>query len=276
MDPRYALAYSGLADCYGLLSFDNARPVKNMPKARAMALKALELDDQLAEAHTSLAMLKALYDWDWPQAEAAFRRAIALNPGHATAHHWYAVFLNAQGRTRESKAQFTLALELDPLSTIINTNAGYPAHYQRDYPAAIQTYRKVLDLDPTFQTARKDLILALEQTGRIDEAGAETIQLLQQAGDAEFASRFRRSGYREGMPAWRDRVESSAHRVYVSPATLAQFAIRTGENEAAFRYLNLAVEERSAPLAYLKVNPLYDPIRGDRRFGALLDKVGLR
>lgn len=277
VDPKYAAAYAGLADCYGLLAFSDAPGADYFPKARAMAERALALDPDLAEGHTSRAMVKALYDWDWPQAEASFRHAIELNPGLATAHHWYAVHLNAHGRVSEAKDEFARALALDPLSRIILTNSGYVAHYQRDYAGAIQTYRKALELDPNFPAAHQDLTLAYEQSGQLELAAHHAAQALRLDGETAVAARFeaavRSGGYRAGLTEIQRHMEQKAKTGYISPTALAQIAIRRGEKEEAFRWLDKAVSERNSPLAYLKANPVYDPLRADPRFPRLLQRI---
>ncbi len=273
-DPNYALAYAGLADCHGLLSFDGGQAHEYMPKARAFAEKAISIDEQLAEGHTSMAMVEALYGWQWAKAEAAFRRAIELNPGHATAHHWYAVHLNAQGRRAEADPEFRRALELDPISPIIITNSAYPAHYARDYKSAIETYKKALAIDPNFVPAHKGLMLAYEQTRDHKLALEEALAFLRLAGDATLAAMVRAAGdYPAAIRKWQAVLEEQARAVYVAPMVLADLAARNGDREAAFRWLARAMEERSAPLVYLKVDPVYDRIRDDRRFAQISSQL---
>ncbi len=279
VDPGYALAFAGLADSYGLLGWQSAPPRAYLPKARSMALQALALDDKLAEGHTSLGMIKALYDWDWRGAEAEFRRAIELNPGYATAHHWLAVHLNGQGRHDEARAEFARALELDPLSRIINVNAGYPDHYQGKLDLAMKAYRRALDLDPDFVTAHEDLALALEQAGRKPEAAAEIVKYLTAAGEPALAERFRQAartrGYQAGLQVWLDETLARANALYVSPIEIAQLYVRCGDAAKAFEWLDRAFAERTAPLVYLKTDPLYAPLKSDPRYQALLLRIGL-
>jgi tetratricopeptide (TPR) repeat protein len=245
-----------------------------MPKARAFAEKAISIDEQLAEGHTSMAMVEALYGWQWAKAEAAFRRAIELNPGHATAHHWYAVHLNAQGRRAEADPEFRRALELDPISPIIITNSAYPAHYARDYKSAIETYKKALAIDPNFVPAHKGLMLAYEQTRDHKLALEEALAFLRLAGDATLAAMVRAAGdYPAAIRKWQAVLEEQARAVYVAPMVLADLAARNGDREAAFRWLARAMEERSAPLVYLKVDPVYDRIRDDRRFAQISSQL---
>ncbi|MCX6613367.1 MAG: BTAD domain-containing putative transcriptional regulator [Acidobacteria bacterium] len=275
-DPNYALAYAGLADCNGLLSFDGGQAHEYMPKARAFAEKAIAIDEQLAEGHTSMAMVEALYSWQWARAEAEFRRAIELNPGHATAHHWYAVHLNAQSRRAEADLEFRRALELDPMSPIIVTNSAYPAHYTREYKPAIETYKKALAIDPNFAQAHKGLMLAYEQSRDFRLALEAALAFLTLGGDTTLAAIVRAApDYPTAIRKWQAAVEEQARAVYVAPIVLADLAARNGDRAAAFGWLSKALEERSAPLVYLKVDPIYDLIRDDPRFKELLAKVGL-
>ena len=276
LDPAFAEAYTGLADCYGLLAFDAASPRENMTRARAMATRALQLDPNLAEAHTSLAMVKALYDWDWAGAEAEFRRAIELNPGNATAHHWFGVHLNGQGRRAEAEAELRRALELDPLSRIITVNAAYPAHFQRDYATAERLYRRALELDPTFVVAHEDLALLLEQTGRLEESARATATLLRLSQEPDLAARFEaESGYAAKLNLLRAHRVAQSRTEYVAPMVIADLSARLGDAEQAFTWLDRALEQRAAPLVYLKVDPRYRLLRADPRFAVLLRKIGL-
>lgn len=282
-DPNFALAYAGLADCHGLLSFDGGESHKHMPKARQFAERAIALNEQLAEGHTSLAMVNALYEWRWPQAEAEFRRAIELNPSQATAHHWYAVHLNAQGQRKAAEGEFAQALSLDPLSPIIITNSGYPAYYAREYRTAIQAYQRALAVDRGFLPAHKDLMLAYEQLHDYPRALEEACAVLSLGGDNTLAEIVRTAAgspvtansYAAARRKWQSVLEEQAKAVYVAPVALGSLAARNGDRPAAFRWLFKGLEERSAPLVYLKADPLYDPIRDDPRFRELLARIGL-
>lgn len=280
LDPNFALGYAGLADCYGLQAFDTLPAHQYMPKARQMADHALILDPGLAEAHTSLAMVKALYEWDWAGAEDEFRRAIELNPGYATAHHWYAVHLNAMGRAPEARAQFAIARELDPLSSIINLNSAYPDHYSHQYEAAISQYKRTLALDPSFALAHQELMLVYEQQGKFAESNAEAVTTLglqgQPALATSLASAFAAGGHSAALHQWIDALRRESETTYVSPMLTAQLYARLGDRDHAFEWLNRAFAERCAPLVYLKVDPQYDLIRNDRRFEDLTRRVGLK
>jgi Tfp pilus assembly protein PilF len=170
-DPNYARAYAGLADTYGLMSTWGQVPQNEfMPKARSAALRALEIDDTLAEAHTSLALVAENYDYDWQTADKEFRRAIQLDPDYATAHQWFAEYLSWQGRFDEALAESERARQLDPLSLIISTDHASILYFSRQYDRAIAQCRAVLDMDPNFSRVRAILVLAYVQSGRFAEA----------------------------------------------------------------------------------------------------------
>jgi Tfp pilus assembly protein PilF len=163
-DPSYGLAYAGLADCYNMLGdYAFVLPHDSYPKAKAAAIKALEIDEHLAEAHNSLALVKLYYDWDFPAAEREFKRALELNPNYATAHQWYGEYLMVTGRFDESLAEMRRAQELDPLSPIINTAVGYAFWHARRYDQAIEQLRKTLEMEPNFLPALSYLGMAYEQ-----------------------------------------------------------------------------------------------------------------
>src|SRR5260370_461346 len=173
-DPQYAAAFSGLADCYSSLGFPfdvgEMSPNDAQPKAIEAAKRAIALDDSLAEAHTSLAFIKLHYDWDWPGSESEFRRGVALSPGVANSHHWFAHWLIAAGHIREAEAESRRALELDPLSPMMNVHLGWHHFYAHQYQEAADQFRKTLELDPNFGLAYWYSGLVYEQLGRYDEA----------------------------------------------------------------------------------------------------------
>jgi tetratricopeptide (TPR) repeat protein len=279
-DPNYALAYAGLADSYGLLAFDSYPPRDYFPKAQTMVARALAIDNRLAEAHTSQAMIKALYEWDWPGAESEFRRAIELNPGYSTAHHWYGIHLQAMGRIDEAQKELRRALELDPLSLIINVNNAYPFHYQHKYEDAIAIYRKTIDLDSSFAWAHDDLMLAYEQQGKLREAMNEGVAYLRLSGFPQLASAvqsaYATGGHQAALQRWLEGLREQAQQHYVSPMKFAQLYTRIGDKNQAFAWLQKAYEERCAPMVYLNVDPRYDKLRDDGRFAELLKKMGLQ
>ena len=282
-DPTYALAYSGLADCYALLGiaeYGAMPPHAVMPKAKWAAQKALEIDDQLAEAHTSLAHVLGFYDWDWDAAEREFERAIDLNPKYAFAHHWYAIFLAAMGRLDSAIASELRALELEPLSLVINKNVGTIYYYARRYEESYAQYERALALDPDFARTHIFLGFAHHTTGKLDEAIDELHKGLALSGDSvvvlstlgyALAAGGRKAEAREVL----DALATRATTQYVPSFGQALIHVGLGETDRAFDYLERAYDERSSWLVSLKVEPLLDPIRSDPRFTDLMRRVGL-
>ncbi|MCX6609020.1 MAG: BTAD domain-containing putative transcriptional regulator [Acidobacteria bacterium] len=278
-NPNYALAYAGLADSYGLLGFQDAPPADFYPKTREAATKALELDPGLAEAQTSLAMVSALYDWNWAAAEAQFRRAIEMNPGYVTAHHWLGVHLAAMGRFDEARAELSAAASLDPKSAIVALNVGYPDLYQRKLPEALQYFDRALALAPNLSAAHslRSTVFDLQQKpapaaaawvawllARNMPALAETVKPAADRGDYPTV-------LRQTLQAF----ETPASNEYLSPMFAAVIAARLGDAEKAFLWLDRGFAQRCPQLVYLAVDPRYDPLRRDPRFAALLNRIGL-
>jgi TolB-like protein/Flp pilus assembly protein TadD len=281
-DPNYALAYTGLADSYALLGsveYSALPPTEAMPKARAAAIKALEVDDALAEAHASVAYVH-IFDWHWYEAERAYRRAIELNPNYATAHHWYAMYLGAMGRHDEALEEIELARELDPLSLPIGVGVGWHFFLTRQYHRAIEEYRKTLEMDPNFYMAHFLLGLAHEQESMFDEAIAayQQAQALSHGHPLMIAApghAYAALGQRDEAQAVLDQLAQLAKRRYVSPYYIAAIYTGLGEKEQALAWLDQACESRSEGLIWLKVDPLFDSLRADARFADLLHRVGL-
>ncbi len=281
IDPGYALAYAGLADAYNILaSYSAMPPAEAFPKAKQAAERALELDETLAEAHTSLAFVRLGYEWDRRAAERGFKRAIKLNPGYATAHLWYAVTLAAMGRTDEGLREIERARELDPLSLPINTNFGWLYYLARQYDKAVEQYMKTLELDPNYALARRRLGQAYEQRREYDKALAEfEAALALSKGDTETIAAighlYAVSGKEEeARRVIQELVDMSDHR-YIPSYFIARILIGLGERDQAFEYLDKAYEERYGFLSYLKVEPLFDSLRADERFVDLARRVGL-
>ena len=278
-DPNYALAYAGLADSYGLLGFQSGLPADYFPKARDAAIKALQLDESLAEAQTSLAMVSALYEWNWAAAEAQFRRAIELNPGYATAHHWFGIHLCAMGRFAEAQRELDKALSLDPLSPIVNLNVGYPSLYQRRYEQVLEIFGHALELNAEFPPAHEDRMTVFELLGRTADAGREAVAWLKADGPPGLSQAveesFNKGDYQGGLRDWLRAYENGSVTGYVSPVKLAVLALRQEDTDKAFLYFDRAVDQRSPQLVYIGVDPKYDRIRKDRRFGLLLKRIGL-
>jgi TolB-like protein/DNA-binding winged helix-turn-helix (wHTH) protein len=283
-DPKYAAPYSGLADCYVLFgsSFDvgGQAPSEVQPKAKTAALKALELDNSLADAHNSIAYVKLTYDWDWSGAEAEFKRSLALNPGYAHGHHWYAHLLLSSGRREEALAESNRALELDPVSPIINLHLGWHYLYTKQYDRALEQLAKTLELDPDYALAHWYRGLAYEQKKMYPEALREigrAKDLLPRNAVVQcdighvYAVSGDKGNAEKVIAALK---EESAHR-YVNAYELALIYVGLRQNDQAFKSLDRAFREHSDMLVYLKVDPRLDSIRSDSRFADLMRRVGV-
>jgi TolB-like protein/tetratricopeptide (TPR) repeat protein len=282
-DPTYAVAYAGLADCYNLLGLYGVLPPRQaMPRAKAAALKALEIDDTLAEAHTSLAYAKLYYDWDWVGAEQGFQQALALNPNYATAHHWYHEYLVAMRRFEEDRIEIRRAQELDPLSLIINTDVGWGLYFARCYDQAIEQLGRTLDIEPGFAVARLILGQCYQQKGLFDDGVAETQKAITLLGDSPPALAIGALGHTYAVSGRRaealkalQQLRERSQRRYVPAYSLAIIYAGLGEKDQAFAWLQTACEERYDRLIYLNVDPLVDSLRADPRFTELRRRVGL-
>src|ERR1051325_3472430 len=280
-DPQYASAYAGLADTFGLMSTWYAAPQQEfMPKAKAAALNALALDDSLAEAHASLALVAENYDYDWQTAEKEFRRAIQLNPDYATAHQWYAEYLAWQGRFHEALAESERARQLDPMSLIIATDRGTILFYAREYDRAIDQFRAVLDMDPRFGNARGFLASTYVQQGKFAEALKENA-LMENAEDPPWywaftAYIYNHSGNLAQAQHALARFEALSPSLR-SDALLARLIAYNGstQREKDMSLLEQGYKERSPALTNIKVDPRYDNLRKDQRFLALLARMNL-
>jgi TolB-like protein/DNA-binding winged helix-turn-helix (wHTH) protein len=281
-DPNNALAYAGLANSYFVRAISGAVPTEDvMPKAEAAALKALELDDSLAEAHTSLAHISANYEWNWSKAESEYKKAIELNPSYSTGHHYYAMFLMAMGRHTEALEEMKRAQRLDPLSPAILTFIGKAHYYAGNNEEAIRQYRKVLDSDPSFPIARSFLINSLELAGRFEDAVTELKIEAAQLGRSSDQAGARTRAYQKAGPAgyWRESLRQGQAGGDLGPGSdldTASIYARLGDKEEAFSLLDRAYAQRNMWLMNLKVDPRFDNLRSDSRFQSLLDRVGLR
>ena len=281
-DPGYALAYAGLADAYNLGDdWGSTPPSESFPRAKAAALRALDLDDSLAEAHTSLAFVKANYDWDFPGAEEEFQRAIALNPNYATAHQWYAMYLVPMRRFAEAEREIKVAQDLDPLSLIISLGVGEIFEWERNYDAAFRQYQKTLELDPSFIGTYGHLSTIYEHKGMYREAveAAKKVAVLKGNNDevSEMERVFRKNGYPglDQMNLRRD-FEAQAQGKYVRSSEIAENYLRTGNKPQALHWLEKAFEERDSSLVFLPIDAEFDSLRSDPQFQELLKKIGFR
>jgi TolB-like protein/DNA-binding winged helix-turn-helix (wHTH) protein len=279
-DPKYGRAYAGLADTFALMSTWYMGPQNElMPKARSAALRALELDESLAEAHASLALIKENYDYDWPGAEKEFRLAIQLDPQYATAHQWYAEFPSWQGRFEEAIAESERARQLDPLSLIIASDYAAILYNSRQYDSALKQCRSVLDLDPNYDRAEGMMIPSYLQLGRYSEALEAINREADRGGPWLLAWRaavYSRSGQAEEAREVLTKLEQSAGSRTNGTATLLIAYSGTGQKERVIELLQRAYSEHSNAVVQIKVDPMYDPIRGDPRFEDLLRRVGLQ
>ena len=282
-DPAYALPYVGLADCYvllGIAEYGGMPPREAMPRARAAAQTALEIDDHLAEAHTTLAHVMGFYDWNWAGADREFLRAIELKPTYPFSHHWYALFLAAMGRADDGIASELRALELEPLSLIINKNVGTVYYYARQYDRAIEQYTRALELDADFSRSHLYLGMAYAATGRHHDAVDELrIALGQSGGSGVIVGILGHAlGAAGRTQEARDLLAELTARdatQYVPAFNRALIHVGLGDVDLAFEQLNRAVDERSSWLVSLKIEPLLDSIRDDPRFADLVRRVGL-
>lgn len=283
-DPDFALAYAAKADTYNVISSYGAlKPNESFPQAKMAALRAIELDDTLAEAHAVLAKVKAHYDWDWPGSAAEFRRTFELNPNYANGHYYYALnYLIPMGKLDEALREMQRAEELDPSSVIIKTNVGLIYYYMRQYDRAIEQYQKVLSSTQNNETAHLRLIDCYEQKGMYREALGEREKITEPHGTsspARFALLKKAfDSDPEGQAYLRETFELERQRAmegaeYVSPTAVAKRAARIAEKEEAFRWLEKAFPERDEWLTRLGVEPQYDNISSDPRYGQLLRLV---
>jgi TolB-like protein/DNA-binding winged helix-turn-helix (wHTH) protein/Flp pilus assembly protein TadD len=276
-DPNSARAYAGLADAYALLGPYSVLPQREfMPKARAAALRALEIDDNLPEAHTALALIVQNYDWDWQTSEKEFRRAIELNPNYATAHHWYAEHLAWQGRFEDALRESERARQLDPLSLIIATDNGAILYYSRQYDRAIARFRAVREMDPEFWRAGL-VVFAYSQKGMFAEALKE-LEAKNPKGPYDFGTLayiYGRSGQMAQARLALEKLEQLNPRQALDPAPFIRAYVGMGDTDQAFVWLEKTYLQRGNTMVTLQVDPLYDPLRGDPRFEDLLGRVGL-
>jgi TolB-like protein/Flp pilus assembly protein TadD len=280
VDPNYALAYAGVADGYVWLpGYTVGTPRDCYPKATAAAKKALELDDTLAEAHTSLALAIWLYDFDSSQAISEFRRAIELNPNYAIAHQQYGNnTLSALGRFDDAIGEGKRAVELDPLSLVINTDLGTDYYYARRYDEAIAQLRKTLEMDPGFYIAHLVLGQMLDVKGTRD-AAIEECQKARALNDdpsvlGVLGRTYGLSGNKMEAEKILDQLKELSKERYVSAYSFALVYLGLGDKEEALHWLEQSYQDRAgSDIGYIRVDPLLDPLRGDPRFEALAEKI---
>jgi eukaryotic-like serine/threonine-protein kinase len=285
-DPTYALAYSGLADCYSLLASNGGfvPPKQSFPRAKDAAMKALAIDGTLAEAHTSLGYIQTMYDWDWLGAEREFQRAIALNPSYAEAHYYYGIALRNMGRLEEAIAEIKRAAELDPFSLLINRGLGLAFYTARQYNQAIEQERRTLELDPNYINARRTLGMTYVQKLMYKEAIAEFEKALVISPDnpyviSELGYGFALSGRRVEAQKTLDRLNELAKQKYVPASYSVMIYAGLGEKDKALDWLEKSYQERyivGDGTGDIKVDPVFDLLRSDLRFQDLLRRMNLQ
>jgi TolB-like protein/DNA-binding winged helix-turn-helix (wHTH) protein/Tfp pilus assembly protein PilF len=280
-DPNYAPAYAGLADVYALSGGFNVIPVSEvMPRAKAAAERALQLDPNLAEAHASLGLIAPFNNWNWAEAKEHYERAIALNPNYATAHHWYAEgYLIPMGRVDDALVQIRQAQKLDPLSAVIATDTGKELYFARRYDEAILELRRALEIDPNFVSAHNWISDSLLEEGKYPEAIAE---LEKTKTFREQRVYIRQTAYLHARMGKRAQAESELAKALelssdkpVSSGAVALTYAALGDKDKAFLWLEKAYRENSSFMTSLRFWSVFDPLRSDPRFADLLDRVGL-
>ncbi len=278
-DPHYARAYAGLADAWCWLSHLFIDPKQALPEARAAALKALELDETLAEAHLVLGLVKMWYEWEWEECERQFRRALELNPHLATAHLWYAFYLAAMGQFELALVEGELALKLDPFSLSHNAMMGWVHYFARHYDLALAQFRATIELEPHYFMAYWGLGWTLIQQGRYEVAIAELQRGLQFGGGTEVTAALSHAYAKAGRTEEARRLLAELYELtkqrYVSPFYLALAHIGLSEIEETFAALQQAYLDRFEWLVQFQVDPVWEPLHGDPRFAELLRRVGL-
>lgn len=279
-DPSYALAYAGLSQSYApLATFSLFPPNDMMPKAEAAARKALDIDPNLSEAYTGLALATTYYDRNWPEAEKYFKQALSLNPNYPTAHQWYSLYLNAVGRPEEAIGEAKRALDLDPLSLPINYQVASAYYLSRRYDEAIEQGRKSIEMDPNFPLSHRGLARAYSAKGMYPEAIAEwqKYQDLNPGSDAlaNLTYCYGRAGDQRQALHGLDTLQARSREGYVPPYAFAMAYVGMGEKDQAFVRLEQAIMNRESLVVFLNVDAIWDPIRSDPRFADLVRRIGL-
>ncbi|HEX9610817.1 MAG TPA: protein kinase [Gemmatimonadales bacterium] len=280
-DPGYAPAYAGLADSYALqLDYRSVPVAEGFARAKEYARKALQVDETLAEAHASLAWSLFIYDWDWEGAEREFRRAIELDARYPTAHQWFAFLLASQGKHDEALLEGHTALELDAGSVSIRRGVGWLYYYARRYDQARYHLMRAIEMNPTAAESYRILGLTLALQGQVEEAERvlRDARALPAAGAYTLAALgwvLARAGNRAETEALLRELEATVREGYVSPVAFAMLHLALGDMDRVLAYTEQAHVQRRGWLAYIAVNPILDPVRGDPRFQALVRKMGL-
>jgi DNA-binding winged helix-turn-helix (wHTH) protein/TolB-like protein/tetratricopeptide (TPR) repeat protein len=279
-DPQYALAYAGLADAYVVLGTYGEPPWQLYPNAEQAVSKALELDPSLAAANASRAMISFHYEWNWPKADGEFQRAISLNPNDPLVHAWYAMFLGAMGRPPEARREAELASQLDPMSPIVRLVSARIQYWNHEYDRAIESYKKVIELDPQFASAHTRLGMAYLAKRDLKSAIREFEEAQRISGPDPYQNAL--LGYTEALlgdtknaRTMIQKLTLQSRREYVPALSIALIYIALGDRELALDWLDHSCQDRSTHMVYAKVDPLLDPLRAESRFNSLLKQMGL-
>lgn len=279
LDPQYAAAYAGLAACH-LVNYSGAVSPESMARGRAAAIIAVQLDGESAEAQTCLARAKLFGDWDWNGAERAYQQAIALNPNDSTAHQWYGIHLSIMGRHREAMKEYERARELDPVSPAANAHVGLGWYLARDYDKAIGAFRNTLELEPSFNFARRWLAVTYAQKGIPELALREGAIAVSQGSGAWLAIwsltyAQAAAGQRDDAIAGIEHLKQLSETTYVAPYLIASLYAALGERDPAFEWLEKAYQERSSVLPLIRVHGWFDHLQSDARYANLIERIGL-
>lgn len=281
-DERYALAFSGIADSLSVLALLEFIPPKQaFPRARAAAERALGIENNSAEAHTSLGLVRFQYDWDWSGAEKEFKRAVEISPSYAPAHQFYADFLKSQGRFDEAMSEMGYAQALDPLSLAITTGLGHVLYLSRHYDQAIEQYRNAIKLDPKFVQTHLWFGRPYLQKRQFKEAISELTQAVNLSGEstislAMLGHAYAAAGNRKKAEHFLQKLMERSKQLYVPSYWIAMVHIGLGDKREAFDWLDRAFQERSSWLAWSGVEPRFDTLRSDPRFTGLMAKMRLK
>ena len=275
IDPDYALAYAGMAATFNSYGFGGQVPRKDViPQAKKAAMKALEIDNTIGEAHAELAHARHFYDWDWAGAEMEFKRALEVNPNYARGHEWFGWLLTDVGRFDEALQEFKRGLELDPFNPQIWVGIGRQYYFARDYDKAIEEYRKVLELFPNSRYARSELALALSHKGLHNRAIEEYPKItFYPPWDWYLGYINGAAGKKEEALEILNKYLELSNKKFVSPAGIAFIYIGLGKKDKAFEWLEKAYEQRGKWLSLIKVEPMYDSLRSDPRFQDLVERM---
>ncbi len=280
-DPNYAQSYCGLADSYASLAlFEFLPPTRAFPKAKDAALKALKIDNRLAEAHSSLALVRFQWEWDWRAAEEEFRKALSLNPSYPTAHHWYADMLKALGRFDEALNQIMTAQKLDPLSLSINTGVGHVLYLSRRYDEAIEQYKKTVELDPNFLQARLWFGRPYLELGLYEQAINELKEAVRLSNEstislAMLGHAYASSGDLRKAEEILERLFERSKEKYVSAYWIAAVYNGMKDRKKTINWLEKALREKSSWLVWIGVEPRFDWLRNEPAFISIEEKIGV-